>query len=394
MMRALALGILLFSTIRAVAVPVFAQDVAAVFGQHVAVNCDAGQSLNTAISKLNKQIPNTVMVHGTCTEYVNIVGFENLTVKSTSGATLVQPNVVPTIPYSVAPLHLTASRSVTIDGLNFSSDASKPPAILVDKGSTDILLHNLNIVGGSVGIFAAQTSEVWIAGVNVRNSGWAYVFAVDGSNVHVEDSLLEEASGTGWHVGIGAEGSPVYVSRTTIRNMQIGLNANVGGLIGLVDYPNGAGEVVIDNPAGQNYYGVQVDSSSTVFVSSEKLRILNAGQPWGGDTGGVKVSASSSFWASNNLTISGSHGQGIYVTGNSHAYLDGSSITGSQHGGLVAVNLSTISANTWDVPTPVSGNAVDVFCDSRSLITGAANIVNTSTIQCPNLLPGDSVPIP
>jgi len=60
---------------------------------------------------------------------------------------------------------------------------------------------------------------------------------------------------------------------------------------------------------------------------------------------------------------------GIYLTGNSHATLDGSSITGSQHGGLVAVNLSTISTVTWDLPVAVSGNAVDVFCDSNSVIT-------------------------
>jgi len=73
---------------------------------------------------------------------------------------------------------------------------------------------------------------------------------------------------------------------------------------------------------------------------------------------------------------------------------DSTAPTGSQHGGLVTVNLSTVSVNTYDVPTPISGNAVDVFCDSQSVITGAANIVNAKTIQCTNLLPGDSVPIP
>ena len=362
----------------------------------VAVNCDAGQSLNRAISKLNKEGPNAVLVQGTCTEYVTIAGFENLTVKSTTGATLVQPSVVPKNLYSVALVHIIASRSVTVEGLNFTSDASKPPAVLIEKGSTNVLLHNLNIVGGVVGIFAAQTSEVWIAGVTVKNSGWAYVFAVDGSNVHVENCLLEDSTGTTWHEGIGSEGSPVYVSRTTIRNMQVGLGSSFGGSIGVEDFNSyspfgGVSDVVIDNPAGLNYSGVQVDSSSTAFVSSGKLRILNAGQPWGA---GVTVSASSSFWASNNLVISGSRGHGIYVTGNSHAYLDGSSITGGQHGGLVAVNLSTIAVNTWDVPTPVSGNAVDVFCDSTSVITGGVNIVNANTVQCANLLQWDSPPLP
>ena len=368
---------------------------ATVWANTVAVNCNAGQSLNSAISTLNKQIPNTVTVQGTCTEYVTIAGFENLTVKSTTGATLVQPSVVSTNSF-VTLLRISASRSVTIDGLNFTSDASKPPAIGVGGGSIDVRLRHLNIVGGSVGIMALEGSQVFIANATVKNAGWAYVFAVDGSSVRVEDCLLDESSGTGWHSGIGTENSPVYVRRTTIRNMQVGLNASVGGSIGVVDFSpdtptGGVSDVVIDNPAGQNYYGVSVDSGSKVFVSSAKLRILNAGQPWGA---GVIVSGGSSFWATNNLIISGSRGHGIYVTGNSHAYLDGSSITGSQHGGLVAVNLSTISANTWDVPTPVSGNAVDVFCDPQSVITGAANIVNATTIQCTNLLPGDSVPLP
>ena len=204
---------------------------------------------------------------------------------------------------------------MTIDGLSFTSDASKPPVIGIGAESIDVRLRNLNIVGGSVGIFAFETSEVSIARVNVKNSGWAYVFAVDGSNVHVEDCLLEDSSGTGWHEGISTENSPVYVRRTTIRNMQVGLNASFGGSIGLVDfntyYPaGGVSDVVIENPAGLNYYGVQVDSGSKVFVSSARLRILNAGQPWGGDTAGVKVSASSSFWGTASLIISGSHGHG------------------------------------------------------------------------------------
>src|SRR5208283_255781 len=56
------------------------------------VNCDAGQSLNSAISKLDKQVPNLVLVQGTCTNYVEIAGFENLTIRANPSATVVQPN--------------------------------------------------------------------------------------------------------------------------------------------------------------------------------------------------------------------------------------------------------------------------------------------------------------
>lgn len=179
--------------------------------------------------------------------------------------------------------------------------------------------------------------------------------------------------------------------------MQVGIHSGYGSEILLVNgvyYPTGGvTDVVIDNPSGSNFYGALIDESSFLGLRSAKLRILNAGQSWGGDTAGIKISGSSSLVANANLIISGSHGQGIYVAGDSHADLDGSSITGSQHGGLVAVNLGTISA-AFDVPTSVSANAVDVFCDSRSLITGASNIANASIVQCPNLLQGDTPPIP
>src|SRR5215469_5258159 len=96
MRQLLVLLVLTFSAITALAesmtVDVEKRDRA----ESVVVKCDAGQSLNRAISKLNKQGPNTVLVEGTCTEYVRIVGFENLTVKGLPGATLVQPDTIPT----------------------------------------------------------------------------------------------------------------------------------------------------------------------------------------------------------------------------------------------------------------------------------------------------------
>jgi carbonic anhydrase/acetyltransferase-like protein (isoleucine patch superfamily) len=40
--------------------------------------------------------------------------------------------------------------------------------------------------------------------------------------------------------------------------------------------------------------------------------------------------------------------------------------------------------------TQISGNGTDLFCDSKSVITGAINIVNAVSVQCGNLLPGDN----
>src|SRR5436305_11977533 len=58
----------------------------------VTVDCSIGQSLNRTLSKLDKQVATTVSVNGTCSEYVQVVGFENLTLKGLPGAALVQPS--------------------------------------------------------------------------------------------------------------------------------------------------------------------------------------------------------------------------------------------------------------------------------------------------------------
>lgn len=361
----------------------------------VQVNCDAGQSLNTAISQLPKEGPSTVTVQGTCKEYVYITGFENLTVKGLPGATLVQPSVVPVNVFVVL-MNIRASSSVLIENLNFQSTSSSPSPIGIGGGSTDVRLRNLKLDGGISGIIIYERSQVSIAFVSVTNSGYASLAMFDGSDVHVESSTFEDTTGTSWHSGIFLGASHLTIRRTSISNMQVGIYAGDGSIADLGDFDNyypsgGVSDVVIDNPAGLNLNGVVVDGGSSLSVTSAVLRILNAGQTWGGNSGGILVSGGSTIYGGGKLIISGSQGQGIYVRDDSHATLDGSSITGSVHGGLVAVNLSTISNVN---PVTVSGNAMDVFCDLTSVITGGLKIVNAKTFDCQNLLPGDSVPVP
>jgi hypothetical protein len=96
-----------------------------------------------------------------------------------------------------------------------------------------------------------------------------------------------------------------------------------------------------------------------------------------------------------NLVISGSLGQGILVSNNSHATLAGSSVTGGGHGGLVVANLSTVSISIGaGNQTLFGGNVTDVFCDSLSLVAGAANFAGVPIVNCGNLLTGDTEPLP
>ena len=95
-----------------------------------------------------------------------------------------------------------------------------------------------------------------------------------------------------------------------------------------------------------------------------------------------------------NLAITGSNGDGILVLNNSHAIVGAFTVTGSVHGGLVAANLSSIDVDASTAPSLVGGNAVDLFCDPQSAITGSANISGAPTAQCTNLLATETAPLP
>ena len=73
------------------------------------------------------------------------------------------------------------------------------------------------------------------------------------------------------------------------------------------------------------------------------------------NTGGVLLSGGGFLNAGPNLVVSNSQGHGIFVINNSRADLDGSSITGSHHGGLVVVNQSSGSVGPAHPPTVIGG---------------------------------------
>jgi hypothetical protein len=381
----------------------------------VTVNCDRGQSLNKTLAKLatlNSVVPIQVTVTGTCTEYVQVRGFEGLTLKGVPGMTLVQPST-PLSAGMVGVLTIEASRGVTVDGFTVRGLTSSEPGIFVRSGSADVRLRNTTVEGGLAGVLVTEGSQVSLARVTARDPlGWTTLGVFDLSSVFVEDSLFEHTTGEMWHHGIHVGKAMVTIHGTTIRNMQAGMVADMNGIIDVSDFnlyspAGGPTDVVIESPAGTNFNGLIAGSGASVNVAGVKLRITNAGQWWGGDSGGVLVRDGGSLNVSPSsagvyLEVAGSQGQGVFVTGNSHASLAGSSITGSGHNGLVVVNNSSaaVAAGPDGSPSEISGSAThpgsgakDVFCDSRSLITGGANIAN-ATAQCDNLLPGPDEGVP
>ena len=360
----------------------------------ITVDCSLGQSLNRALSQLDKRTPFTVSVNGTCTEYIRVIGFENLTLKGLPGATLLQPATgAGTLFNSV--LLIESSKSITVAGFTIQADTTTVSAIGIGHGSTDIRLRNLKIQGGGEGIVVFENSQVSLAYVTGKDPGYSPLGIYDSSDVHVEHCLFENSSGALWHAGIDLGSSHLTIYDTTIRNMQVGINAGAGSVVDVQTFDTyspfgGPTKVIIDNPAGTSFDGVTLSGGASLNVFAAGLVINKPGQSWGGTTAGVQVSDRSVLYApSSNLVITGSHAQGIVVLNNSHATVTGASITGSGHGGLVVSNLSSIDV-TGGNPTLVAGSAVDLFCDSNSTITGSTNLAGVPTSQCANVLAAEA----
>jgi hypothetical protein len=368
----------------------------------IMVNCDQGQSLKQTIARLDRRVPATVLVQGTCTEFVTVYGFEGLTLKGVPGAALQQPSTSPSNGLLSFLLSIGASQHITVDGIAMHSGASAVGGIGIGQNSIDVRLRNLTVDGAAgFAIFIYEGSQVSLAGVTARDPGFATLGVFDVSDVHIEECLFAHSTGALWHEGFLVGSGHVTMQNTTIRNMQIGIDIGGHGSVDIQSFntyfPVSANrDVVIDSPAGTNFQGVKVASGSALNLGDTKLRITNPGQPWGGNTAGVWVSDGSTLSDfSGNLVVNGSQGQGIFVSNDSHASLTGSNIAGSNHGGLVVANLSTIAVGAdTNSFTQVSGNGTDLFCDSKSVITGGSNIAGASTVSCANLLLGDTEPIP
>ena len=355
----------------------------------ILVDCNAGQTLTHALAKLDKVTPATVQFTGTCTEFVLIDGFSNLTLRGTQGATIQQPSTTPPASPALV-VSIKASRSVTLKGFTVQSLPSAFQSIGIGKGSTDVVVQGVN-TAGSWGIEAYETSQVWLVNVNVDvTSGFAAVSAFDKSDVHIVGGTLHRAAVTGFRAGLLVGSGHVTVQGLKIRDFEEGMSIGSSGSVDLVNFQatSASSDVIIENPAGTNVYGAVVDGTASLNISSARLLISNAGQPYGFNSSAIFVTNGSTLNAGAGLVITGSRGQGVMVSNNSHAEFEGASISGSGHGGLVVVNESTAGANLQTPLTSISGNATDLFCDSSSRITGASYIANTTVVQCNSVITG------
>ena len=98
-----------------------------------------------------------IKVKGTCTEYVRVKGFDDLTLRGLNGAKLIQPDTLPPPSFS-AVLLIGASRRVTIEGLKVSATTAQN-GIGIGQASSGIRLRNLTLEGGGSALSSSRRAR-------------------------------------------------------------------------------------------------------------------------------------------------------------------------------------------------------------------------------------------
>ena len=363
------------------------------------IDCSKGDSINGALAKLSRSGPNVLTVAGSCAEDIVIDGFDDLTLVAAPGAAL-----NPASASSKTILLVNSSRRIVVDGfvINIPAPApgSGPTWVAEFNGTVGSVMKNLAVTGGGgirlqrssyvsisdstlhdvvIGVIVGNACNADIRGVTIDNTltpaprGNVGIVIFGGSTAFAEGVTI-----SGFNQGVSSGGAfavlgPGFFDTTrpvVIQNNRTGIAVANGGLANL------SGPVTITANGALNN-----DFTGGVVVNNGSL-MLNAPLPQAGPT-----------QINNNVT------QGVVVMNNGTSQINGSvSISNNGYNGVVVVNGGIVGfgglGNPVGFPTVTQNFARDIFCDSRSLVTGSNNAQGATKRECANQLPGGSPPIP
>jgi len=353
------------------------------------VDCNKGDSINDALSKLDPLEANDLNVSGTCNENVTILRFEDLRLIASPGAAI---NAA--VPNGDV-VRILFSRNVFIQGFSISGPASASSGIALTRSHACVLGGN-TISGPFNGIqlfsSSANINDNTINGI-VRNGFFI--------TAHSEANLIANTvDNTGFPVtgpsnGLHVEGNSAVdfrpgfiVGAAVLRGFGRGTFVGPGSVLNIIGNTTAAApQTIIENNFLMGVYGTNGGQTQI----SNFVQIQNNGNPdpYGG---GVLVERGANVALGGNVTVSNNTGQGVILLHNSSASFGGATVSNNSRNGVVAVNSSTIEFNSG---TSVNGNtAQDIFCDSQSIIARSTNIIGATKITCPNLKAGKSDPLP
>jgi len=354
------------------------------------VDCDAGQTLAGALSKLDKRGPNTLTVSGTCRENVAIRGFDDLRIEA-PGAVLIPASVG----LGTSALEVVGSRFVTIDGLTVHGGDVEAGIRL--RSCADCRLTNCLVDGDSVfGIMAFDSSSVTVSACTLQGAGYAGM-GVAASFAVVANAVFDGSQGRWVGIAVSANGSANVLS-SVLRNHGVGIWAGEGGQISIGDWAAPGPQDSTVTVEGNWCQGVWVETTSKVTTVSRvfnRLRVLGNGSDcWGT---GVNVDTGGVFYTYSPIEVTDNTSGGIRLNHHALARLaGGGSVSGNQGPGVAAYTDSMAigpQAPPWEPSLEVQGNqGNDLQCDSTSMITNAARLTGATNVSCVKLWDEDLEP--
>ncbi|HJQ35914.1 MAG TPA: right-handed parallel beta-helix repeat-containing protein [Thermoanaerobaculia bacterium] len=357
------------------------------------VDCSKGDSINSELAKLSKTGPNVLTVSGSCAEDVVIEGFDDLTLVAAPGASL-----NPASASSKSVLLVNSSRRVTVEGFAINIPAPAPgspvPWVAEFNGSFGCVLKNLSVTGGG-GIRLQRTSYVSITDSTLHDVLIAIIVGnacnADIRGVTIDNTLAPAPRG---QIGIAVfEGSTAFAEGVTISGFNQGVLT--GGTFAVLGpgFFDATRPVVIQG----NRTGIAVNSGGLASLSGP-ITISGNGQLNNDLTGGVVVNhgtlAVTGALPQTGLTqIDNNMTQGVLIMNSGSAQITGPvSISHNGYNGVVAVTKGIVGfggiGNPFTFPTVTLNTARDIFCDSRSLVTGSNNVTGAAHRECADQIPG------
>ena len=310
---------------------------------NVSVNCNGATSgsfpsITAALNSLTPAGPNIITVRGTCQENIVVAYYQNLTIQSAPGGAAVIENAV-------------------------------NPADIVFQafGCKGLILANLVIEGGTVGLLVNQASEAVIHNVTVKNNTADGATAQIGSTLGVESSQFINNGGNGLSLASMANATlSTAPGETILFSGNAGAGINVDASYLQVNF--GAARVVHNTgPA------MFVDDGQVLIFGGSTAGDGNVFQANGG---GIYLFDSSSgrFFGTNTIQRNGEIGL-LLLNGSSANFLGGPSsattISGHSGTGVLIADSSTL---TFDGPHVVRGNGSATDALRSGIAVGHGNL--------------------
>ena len=217
---------------------------------NVSVNCSKPQtgafpSINAALNSLDPAGPNMITVQGTCKENVFLFYFQRLTIQAVNGKTAVIEN------------------------------AANPAAIVLQAfGCRGLVLLNLVIQGGTVGLLVNQSSEAVIQNVVSRDNSSDGIVAQIDSTLGIENSKSVNNGGNGLTVASASNSTLSTQPGETILfsgNAGNGVDVDAAYLqvnFGAIHVENNAGAAVFAQNGQLLFFGGNVAGQPNVFKNN------------------------------------------------------------------------------------------------------------------------------